>query len=308
MNPLKTLLRRIGSATSGWMYEDLMREFGALRAELARSEDRVRRDIVAPESQVALYHLYREMARGDKPLPAFTDVGFRCHSQFEEDGLLLFLFAIVGCTNKVSVEVCAGNGIECNTANLILHHGWWGHLFDGNESNVAQGVRYYRDSADTWLHPPAFTRAWITAENVNDIIISSGASGGIDLLSLDVDGMDYWIWRSIACIKPRVVVCETQNVIGPDEALTVPYDPGFKLDVPDYHGASLAAMTKLAADKGYRLVGTHRYGFNAFFVLNGIAEDKLPAVSPAQCLADPYSRMRHATAWPKVKELNWVRV
>jgi hypothetical protein len=265
--------------------------------------------LLCKQSQLVLYHMYRDMAaRQDKALPRFTEVGFRCHSQFEEDGILLYIFALIGTTNKKCVEICAGNGIECNTANLILHHGWWGYLFDGDDASVAQGVEYYRRARDTWLYPPKFSHAWITAENVNEVIRKAGVSGGIDLLSLDIDGMDYWAWKAIDCISPRVVVCETHGIIGPHDALTVPYDPDFKITTPDYHSASLAAMTALADQKGYRLVGTHRYGFNAFFVLKGIGEDVLPAVKPEDCLNDPFTLEAHATRWPKVKDMNWERV
>ncbi len=261
------------------------------------------------QSQLVLYHLYREMvARRDRVLPQFTEVGFRCHSQFEEDGILLYIFALIGTTNKTCVEICAGNGIQCNTANLIVNHGWWGYLFDGDDNNVAQGRAYYQNSRDTFLYPPRFQRAWITAENVNDIIRGSGVPSDVDLLSLDIDGMDYWVWKAIDSIRPRVVVCETHNAIGPQDALTVPYDPNFKSTVPNYHSASLAAMTSLADQKGYRLVGTHRYGFNAFFILKEIGEDLLPTVKPEQCLADPCSIEEHATTWPKIKDMKWVRV
>jgi hypothetical protein len=261
------------------------------------------------DSQLVLYHMYRAMA-AQRPaaLPSFAEVGFRCHSQFEEDGILLYIFGLIGTTNRTCVEICAGNGIECNTANLILHHGWWGHLFDGDARQVREGIDFYRAAKDTFLYPPRFTNAWITAENVNDLIRASGASDEIDLLSLDLDGMDYWIWKAIDAVRPRVVVCETHNIIGPDDALTVPYDPQFRATVPDYHSASLAAMNKLANEKGYRLVGTHRYGFNAFFVLNGVGEELLPAVEPAQCLNDPSTREARATQWPKVKDLPWIKV
>jgi len=194
------------------------------------------------------------------------------------------------------------------TANLILNHGWWGFLFDGDRRNVDRGREFFGSARDTWLYPPRFNQAWITAENVNDVIRGAGVEGDIDLLSLDIDGMDYWVWKAIECIRPRVVVCETHNVIGPDDALTVPYDPKFAITTRDYHSASLAAMTKLAEEKGYRLVGTHRYGFNAFFVSREIAADLLPAVTPADCLRDPYSREAHAKRWPKVKDMKWVSV
>lgn len=287
---LKKICRKMANATVGWMYENLTRQFQTT------------------QSQLLLYHMYRNMVHNGRPLPSFTDVGFRCHSQFEEDGILLYIFALIGTTNKKCVEICAGNGIECNTANLILHHGWWGYLFDGDKQNVAQGVEYFRSSKDTFLYPPKFHCVWITAENVNDVIRQAGVSGDVDLLSLDIDGVDYWMWKAIDCIRPRVVVCETHNVIGPHEALTVPYDPNFQIKTHDYHSASLAAMTKLAGQKGYRLVGTHRYGFNAFFISNGVGENLLPAVQPAQCLTDPYTLEARSCRWPKVKDLDWVQV
>lgn len=283
---IRRVLRRIGRVFLGPLHEELK---------------------PSREAQLILYHGYKEMAaRG--VVPGLSEVGFRCFSQFEEDGILLFIFAIIGMTNKTAVEICAGNGTESMTANLILNHGWWGHLFDGDQRKVDEGREFYGNSKDTWLYPPRFNQAWITAANVNDVIRSSGVEGDIDLLALDIDGMDYWVWNAIECIRPRVVVCETHNVIGPDDALTVPYDPNFVTSTPDYHSASLAAMTKLAERRGYRLVGTHRYGFNAFFIANEIAADRLPAVIPAQCLQDPCSREAHANKWPKVKGMNWVKV
>ena len=198
--------------------------------------------------------------------------------------------------------------MQCNTANLIVNHGWQGFLFDGDAKNVSRGNLYYKKHKDTWRWPPRFKHAWITAENVNDILCEAGATGEVDLLSLDVDGMDYWIWQAIESIQPRVVVCEAHNVIGPEKSLTVPYDPHFKIETPDYHGASLAAMTKLARRKGYRLVGTHRYGFNAFFIRNGLAENLLPAASVADCLQHPCAQHARAHNWPKVRHLPWQEI
>jgi hypothetical protein len=263
----------------------------------------------AQELQILLVQRYRDMVRNNvRPLPTFDEVGFRRHSQFEEDGILLYIFSLIGCTNKVAVEVCAGEGVECNTANLILNHGWQGHLFDGNPQNVQRGRRFFSEHKDTFLWPPKFNHAWITAENVNEVLKQSGAQGAVDLLSLDIDGMDYWVWKALDCIAPRVVVCETHNVIPPDLALTIPYDPAFAITIEDYHSASLAAMTKLGKQKGYRLVGAHRYGFNAFFVRDGIGEDLLPPVAVADCVRHPYAEHARRERWPKVRDMTWVNV
>ena len=292
------------------MLKKIMHKFAQVTFEVMY--DRIIEDIEnsrAKETQLILYHTYRSLLNREiTNLPTLNEVGFRCHSQFEEDGILLYLFAILGTTNRKCVEICAGNGKECNTANLILNHGWWGYLFDGNEANVSTGKKFFQQSRDTWLHPPQFCHAWINAENINDVILGSGVEGDVDLLSLDIDGMDYWVWKAIDCIKPRIVVCEVQNVIDPNHALTIPYDPNFKISIPDYHSASLAAMTKLANQKGYRLVGTNKYGFNAFYVLNGLGEAYIPTIDPTQCQQDPYSLKARAERWPKVKDQNWMEV
>lgn len=259
--------------------------------------------------QKLLMQQYRLLAaRGDASLPTMAEVGFRCYSQFEEDGILLFIFSLVPPVTRRCVEICAGNGRECMATNLIINHGWWGYLFDGNEHSVEAGRTFFSRCKDTFLYPPRFTQTWITAENVNSCLEKSGAVGAVDLLSLDIDGMDYWIWRAISVIKPRVVVCETQNIIPGDKALTVPYEPGFVSKSEDFRGASLAAMCKLGREKGYRLIGTHRYGFNAFFMLNGVGEDHFPEVSAASCLNDPVSTWLRDERWSRVRALNWQEV
>src|SRR5215203_6412332 len=84
-------------------------------------------------AQKALMQQYRLLAsKGQELLPRLSDVGFRKYSQFEEDGILLYIFSLIPAVNRTCVEICAGDGRECMTANLIINHGWWGHLFDGN--------------------------------------------------------------------------------------------------------------------------------------------------------------------------------
>jgi hypothetical protein len=241
------------------------------------------------EVQTLLALKYKELAAARAPLHAFADVEFRCFSQNGEDGILLYLFSLLGTTNKKSVEIFAGNGIECNTANLIVNHGWTGFLVDGNEDNVARGQKFYAESRDTFIKPPKFVHAWVTADNVNDLIRSNGFAGDLDLFSLDIDGNDYWIWKAIDCINPRVVVLEYHCAWGPDRAVTVPYRPDFQLDLtthPYYQGASLPAFVKLGRQKGYRLIGCQRYGFNAFFLRDDVGRGLFPEVEAARCLGE----------------------
>jgi hypothetical protein len=293
---VKQLIKRVLNRCAGPIFREVR----------TTVETRVQDERAAQKTLMQQYRLLTLMDQ--KCLPTFRDAGFRKYSEFDEDGILLYIFALIEPTNRICVEICAGDGRVCNTANLIINHGWWGHLFDGNQQLVRSGQAFFAQHQDTFLYPPKFTRVWITAENVNELIRQSGAEGPIDLLSLDIDGMDYWVWKALTVVDPQVVVCETQNPVPPDKALTVPYDPEFVSKTDDHRGASLAAMCKLASEKGYRLVGVHRYGFNAFFVKNGVGEAFFPEVDVASCVQDPYSMEARKERWRHVRDREWLEV
>lgn len=293
---MKRFAKRIFRRVARSVANELQLEFGNIQAC---------NEAVA---QKVLMQQYRILASsGRDRLPRFDDVGFRVFSQFEEDGILLYIFSLIPPVTRKCVEICVGNGRECMTTNLIVNHGWWGYLFDGNQTNVDVGTRFFRNNRDTALHPPVFRKAWITAESVNDELRAAGVTGLVDLLSLDIDGMDFWIWDAVNVIQPRVVVCETHNVIPSDIAITVPYDPAFVYPSENYRGASLAAMCKLGAKKGYRLIGTHRFGFNAFFLRKDLGTEFFPEVEPGACLNDPFTEMR-SRSWAEIMDLKWHQV
>ncbi len=266
------------------------------------------------EVQTLLKLKYREYLNySAEQLPKFDEVGFKAYSQFEEDGILLYIFSLIGTANKKVVEICAGNGQECMAANLIINHGWSGYLFDGSKDNVKAGQEFFSKHKQTFLMPPTFKQAWFTAENVNQVLKDTDAVGEIDLLSLDIDGMDYWVWKSIECIQPRVCVFETYNVIPSHLALTAKYDPNFyylnqPVEQQDYRSASLLAMVKLCQTKGYRLIGSHRHGFNCFFMRNDVGQNYLPEVSVESCHDNPYTKLAQSFRWEQVKNLDWQEV
>jgi hypothetical protein len=266
-------------------------------------------------TQIQLAVTYRRLVDEGRPLPRISDVGFKCCSQTDEDGILLFLFAVLGATEKLSVEICAGNGIECNSANLILNHGWHGLLVDGDPALVEQGQAFYRQSPQTYVYPPKFVCAWVKRSTVNDLVSTNGFRGEIDLLSLDLDGIDYWIWEALTAVTPRVVVLEYQDILGPDRNWTVPYADDFSAKsypmtdgMPNFAGASLGAFVKLGRRKGYRLVGTNRYGYNAFFIRNGLGDNVLPEIDVKECFTHPKVIQGMRERFPTVKDLPWVEV
>ncbi len=183
------------------------------------------------------------------------------YSQGGEDGVLLRLFDIIGVRHRSFVEFGAWDGVHLsNTANLRLNHGWSGLLMDGS------------DRADGTL----VRREMVTAENVEALFDHYGVAEDFDLLSIDIDGNDYWVWKALERYKPRVVIGEYNIFFQPETAKTIAYDPDHVWDSDHYnlyHGASLGAFEKLAQEKGYALVYTEPYCPNAIFV----RESELPS-------------------------------
>lgn len=238
-------------------------------------------------AQVLLRQQYRNLINCGSPLPDFGDVEFRCYSQNGEDGILLYIFSLIGTTNRKALEICAGDGVQCNAANLIINHGFQALLFDSSTEQIERGRAFYAAHPNTLISPPQLMKAWITAETVNDQVASHFV-GEIDLLSLDIDGNDYWIWKALTIVRPRVVVLEFNASCGPHIAASMSYKSDYQLDysaTPYRCGASLAAFVKLGRSRGYRLVGSQLLGFNAFFIRNGIGDHLLPEVTAEQLYA-----------------------
>ncbi len=188
---------------------------------------------------------------------------FQIYSQTGEDGIINHIFQKIGTSNKTFVEIGIEDGRQCNTALLSLHFGWRGLLIEGDKKYARKAQEYYKDKPVRVLH------GFVTKENINGLITKGGVKGEIDLLSIDVDGNDYWIWKAIDVVQPRVVVVEYNSILG-EEARTIKYRSGFERfkghESGYYYGASLSALNKLAESKGYILVGCNTWGFNAFFI------------------------------------------
>jgi len=233
----------------------------------------------------------------------FCEYGFKLFSQHEEDGLLLYLFSLLNFSHPTFVEFGADDGINSNSANLAVHHGFNGLFIDGNKQALNRGeyffTRYVKKSEITFKH------AFITAENINEIIGSSEISGEIGLLSIDIDGNDYWVWKAIKEINPQVVIIETHNEFGMKDII-VPYDPAYSYPGihEDYHGASPVAMNKLAVSKGYRLIGSNKLGFNFIFLKNDLLPN-LKSCSVESCLTHS-SNLEAQKKFEKISKYNYV--
>jgi hypothetical protein len=257
-------------------------------------------------SQRQLFHYYRDKA-AQRQLPPLAEAGFRVFSQFEEDGLLLYIFSVAGMAQKVFVEIGSDDGVNSNSANLYFNFGWHGLFIDGNETSIVRGRKFFARHPHPYMYVPKFVQAKVTRENVNALIAGAGIKGEIGLLSIDIDGNDYWVWDAIDVIAPQVVLIETHVEFGMNN-IVVPYNPDYFYPGrhPDYHGASPVAMNNLAKKKGYRLVGANQLGFNLIFVKNGIADDLIPEVTVESILQHPsvaecYKKFEPIKDWEYVK-------
>jgi hypothetical protein len=226
------------------------------------------------QTSTVLYAMYRqsilssERNRDPKRLLA---QGFRGYSQHDEDGMIQEIFQRIGVSNWVFVEFGVGDGTENNTLYLMLS-GWRGLWIDGNEAHA----RLIRNQLSSFIQAGQlnFVRGFVDRDSINEMIKNAHGSGEIDLLSIDIDGNDYWVWEVISVVQPRVVVIEYNAVFRPPVAVVAEYDKNFVWSGTSYYGASLKALELLGSRKGYALVGCSLSGINAFFVKQDLVQDK----------------------------------
>ena len=205
--------------------------------------------------------------------------GFKVYSQTDEDGIIQEIFRRIGIVQATFVEFGCGNGLENNTVYLLMQ-GWSGLWMDGDSSNIEALARPF----EAYLKAGTLRakQAMVTRENVNELLAQEPKQ--IDLLSIDIDMNDFWVWGAIECIQPRVVVIEYNASIRPPSSLVVPYHPERRWTGTNFFGASLSAFENLGTAKGYSLVGCGLTGVNAFFVRNDLLAGKF---------AEPFTAERH---------------
>jgi hypothetical protein len=207
-------------------------------------------------------------------------------------------FDRVGVGSRTFVEFGVENGLENNTLKLLLE-GWSGLWIEGNERYVTQISQKFHDVVKKGRLRVKF--AFINRENVNDII-AEYFTGEIDLLSIDLDGNDIHILKSINIIRPRVIVVEYNGKFPPSINVAQLYNPEYIWSGSDYGGSSLVAITKMALHKGYSLVGCSIVGINAFFVRNDLLVEKFQAPFTAE---NHYQPARYFLTFPSGHAPDW---
>ena len=274
-----TVIRKVRErlAFQSWYTDEFLKELHATRAAAERAANMMKEQYVA--------HALAEAPYAD-PL-RLERFGLKVYSQYEEDGIIAEIFRRIGTTNEVFVEFGVETGVDNNTRKLLLD-GWRGLWIECSGRHIA-AIR--TDFPDLLESNQLFVKqAFITAENINEVI-HPWPAGEIDLLSIDIDGNDYYIFEALRIIQPRVIVIEYNAKFAPPISVAQEYQPNYRWSGRDcdYVGASLEALVRLGKRRGYCLVGSTFTGLNAFFVRADLAEGKF---QPPFSAENHYNRPR----------------
>lgn len=207
---------------------------------------------------------------GRAALGDLTEAEFRVHSQTGEDGIIDWLVERLPISSRRFVEFGVGNYLESNTRFLLRHRNWKGLVMEAS----AKEVEAIRKDPISWQHDLTAACHFVTRDSIDGLIAGYGFDGDIGILSIDIDGNDYWVLEAIECARADILICEYNAVFGDLHAVSVPYVEGFdrtRMHPSNlYFGASIRAFERLAAAKGYTLVGGNSAGHNAFFVRDAL--------------------------------------
>lgn len=255
------------------------------------------------ESKLLAARIVVNQMKQNGVLGHISEAEFKVFSQFGDDGIIQYLIHHIDIPREkqIFIEFGVQDYQESNTRFLLRNDNWRGLILDGDPSNI----EYVIHSAEYWRHDLTAVAAFIDCDNVNDLFKQSGFNGEIGLLSIDIDGNDYWVWERIDSVNPIIVVAEYNSTFGAQLAVTVPYDAGFQRGLAHYSnlywGASLQALSRLASRKGYAFVGCNGAGNNAYFV----RVDKLGGLKPIS-VEEGYVEARFRESRNRAGELTYL--
>ena len=243
------------------------------------------RDKYSVSAQLDQYALGIEL----KKMPfRFSEIEFNVFTYHGEDGLLFNIFSRLNEIPKIFVDIGAGNCVKSNCANLAVNLGWTGLFIDADYRNISIGKSFYAKLNATKFSPPHFLQKKVSPENINELLKDNAIHGEIGLLSIDIDGDDYWIWKAIDSIDPIVVIIECKVEFGNKELITPYSKTTNNYKNATYLGASIPAFCRLAKQKGYALVSANRPGYNLIFLKNShLDSSNISELNPQDLLALP---------------------
>jgi hypothetical protein len=204
-----------------------------------------------------------QLSMQGSPLPLdLSGLAPSLYAQGSEEHILARVLERIAPTNRFCVDLGASDGLRnSNTALLLRERGWQGLLVEGSDYRYGKLKANYGGAGSVHLRHERIQPA-----NVNELLAGAGVPTGFDLLSIDIDGNDYWVWQALTAFQPRIVVIEYNPYYAPPERWVMCFNPDHEWDGSTYYGASLESLYRLGKQKGYELVCCDDMGNNAFFV------------------------------------------
>jgi hypothetical protein len=246
--------------------------------------------------------IWSQLLNENKNIKFLREAEFKVFSQWGDDGIIQYLINYLDIVNKIFIEFGVEDYLESNTRFLLINNNWSGLVMDGSETNVSK----IKKDEIYWKHDLIAKSAFITAENINQLIDEEGIKGSIGLLHIDIDGNDYWIWKVLKVVDPIIMIVEYNSVFGYERAITIPYKSDFVRTSAHfsnlYAGSSILSLCDLAEDKGYAFIGCNSAGNNAYFIKNEFLKDLKPLTAKEGYVESKFRESRDADG-----ELNYLR-
>jgi len=231
--------------------------------------------------------LGQQMSRQVASFPRNTDfrkIGFKVFSQWDEDGIIQYLIRHLNIENRTFIEFGVEDYEESNTRFLLLNDHWQGMVLDACSADI----RYIQTDRIYWEFDLQAKCAWVTRENIDSLLVGSGFNEDVGLLSIDIDGNEYWIWEAVQSVRPRIVIIEYNSLFGL-QPVSIPYKEDFNRISAHYSGlyfgCSLGALAHLGLARAYSLSGDAakaKTAYQDFLTLWKDADPDIPILKEAK--------------------------
>lgn len=219
-------------------------------------------DIKVQKGQLFERHLEQNLNK----ITTIEETFFKVFSQDYEDGIIQYLIKSLGLKNIKFVEIGTQDYSESNTRYIFETMRCEGLIIDPTPNLKKKISSFLR----TWKNTLTIHNDFINSNNVVEIIEKNSFEKNLDIFSLDIDGIDYWILEKLPKKIAKIFIIEYNPYFGSKKEICAPnieYFDRFKYHSTGFcWGASLKAIIKLMKQKGYTFIGTNNLNVNSFFV------------------------------------------
>lgn len=206
------------------------------------------------------------------------------YSQHGEDGVLEYLIKKTCEKHKYIVEFGAFDGIAMsNSRHFIKNKGWSALLIEADKKLYTRLECLYADHEKV-----ALRNVMVTEKNINELFKGAGVPEDFDILSIDIDSIDYYVWEALTDYMPGIVIIEYNSSIPPDVEYIVSKDKMGRYTGTANEGASILSFYKLGQKKGYQLIYGELSGANLFFVHQSLLQNlNIEDITPEDAYQPP---------------------